>query len=343
MLQKKHSGAAAAFVAFAVCLQAQDPKPVDAFKGVADAFRTHAIVAIGEAHRMQNPSDFVLALIRHPDFPPAVTDIAIEFGSSFHQPLLDRYIAGETVSREEIRKVWRDTTVVNGIWEAPVYEHFLAGVRDRNLKVPRARRIRVLACDPPIDWAKTTTIEQAAPFLARDRLWADLVEREVLGKGRKALLFVGGSHVSRRTITGAPEKNVVAILETARPRSVFAVHVHDGEIKGNAELESRLSPWPIPSLALLADTWLGQTKAEPPRPPVRTRVGQGQNTPMVVVVTTPRLLSEKADAFLYLGPRASWTRSVPAVESFDPEYLRELERRHLLIFGRPLDLKELTR
>lgn len=224
-----------------------------------------------------------------------------------------------------------------------MYEQFLAGVRARNRRTPRDRRLRVLACDPPIDWAKTTTIQQAAPFLSRDPYWADLVEREVLRKGRKVLLFVGGSHVSRRSITGAPIKNVVTILEAARPGSVFAVHVHDGEIKDSAELESRLSSWPVPSLALLANSWLGETKAEPPRAPVRTRVGQGNNTSAVVVVTTPPLLSEKADAFLYLGPRASWTRSVPTNESFDPEYLRELERRHLLIFGRPLDPKEMIR
>ena len=118
---------------------------MNGFKGIEEAFRAHSIVAIGEVHRAENTADFVRDLLHRPSLPQDVRDIAIEFGNSLYQSVLDRYVAGEAVPRSELRKVWRDTTVVNGLWEAPVYEQFLASIRERNQQLPSSLRIRVLA------------------------------------------------------------------------------------------------------------------------------------------------------------------------------------------------------
>ena len=75
-----------------------------------------------------------------------------------------------------------------------------------------------------------------------------------------------------------------------------------------AALDRRLADWRPPALVHLKGTWLGNTPLGPP-------------------ASTPRF-EEIADAFLYLGPTASLTTSVPTPEIYrDAEYLRELLRR----------------
>src|ERR1700719_964058 len=85
-----------------------------------------------------------------PTFPNAVNDIVVECGNSLYQPILDRYIAGESVPESEVQKVWRDTSVsmcsVSGF-----YEILFPLVRRINQKLSPAKRIRMLAGDPPLE------------------------------------------------------------------------------------------------------------------------------------------------------------------------------------------------
>src|SRR5262249_62022361 len=114
----------------------RDPKPNDAVAAVLDAFDRYDLVALGEAHRNQNVHDFVLSLIRSADFAAKVNDIVVEFGNARYQAMMDRYIDGETVSQQELRRVWRDTVNIL-VWDAPVYERFFAAVREVNRHLPR--------------------------------------------------------------------------------------------------------------------------------------------------------------------------------------------------------------
>jgi hypothetical protein len=52
--------------------------------------------------------------------------------------------------------------------------------------------------EPPIDWSKINTREDLIPFLEkRDIHAAEVIHREVLAKGRKALVIYGGAHFLR--------------------------------------------------------------------------------------------------------------------------------------------------
>lgn len=75
----------------------------------------------------------------------------------------------------------------------------------------------------------------------------------------------------------------------------------------------------------------------PPKAPTRTRVGGGQAVGESVVVTTPPRLEEVGDALLFLGPKSGLTRSHPTPDRFNARDVRELERRHQILFGLPLD------
>lgn len=96
--------------------------------------------------------------------------------------------------------MWRDTTQspVGGD-DSPVCAQFLGEVRSLNRSLPNARKIRVLAGDPPIDWTKVNTTEEFVPFLSRrDEFPAALITQEVLRKGQKVLVIYGAGHIWRK-------------------------------------------------------------------------------------------------------------------------------------------------
>jgi hypothetical protein len=61
------------------------------------------IVALGEAHGLQEEADFIAQLIRHPGFYAKVKDIVVEFGNALYQDIVDRYVAGEEIPRTELQ------------------------------------------------------------------------------------------------------------------------------------------------------------------------------------------------------------------------------------------------
>src|SRR5262245_54819671 len=125
------------------------PQPAARF--ITQAFDRYLIVAVSEMHGNPESSAFLASLIREPGFSSGVNDIVIEFGNARYQTIVDRYIAGEPVDRDELRGTWEDTTQVSGIWLLPMYEAILGDIRSVNSTLPPSRRFRVLLGDPPID------------------------------------------------------------------------------------------------------------------------------------------------------------------------------------------------
>jgi hypothetical protein len=62
----------------------------DAVGALVRAFRRHAVVAVGETHRIQEMHDFLTRLLRDPRLAGAADDIVVEFGNARYQPLIDR-------------------------------------------------------------------------------------------------------------------------------------------------------------------------------------------------------------------------------------------------------------
>jgi hypothetical protein len=307
----------------------------DAFRGLLAAFDRHAIVAVAESHRVEQDKEFLINLIDRPEFPAKANDIVIEFGTARFQTVLDDYIAGKGVAPSLLRRVWADTTVVTGLWEAPIYERFLAAVRERNRSLPRRQPLRVLACDPPIDWPRVNSATQHIGWTGI-RSVSDLIEREVLARRRHALVVMGDAHVRRRDLHGQPTENAIAMVERKRPGSTFVVLTYLGQYRDWAVIEDHLTTQTAPILIPLAGTWLGALPNVPPQPPTRTLVGGGQVSAETVTISNPLPIEEAGDVMLYLGPRATLTRSRPPPERFSPNDLRELERRHQVLFGTPV-------
>src|SRR6185503_5679307 len=65
--------------------------PVEPIPAIVDAFRSHEIVALGDAHGTAQAQAFLKALVRDPRFAATVTDIVVEFGNARHQSLVARF------------------------------------------------------------------------------------------------------------------------------------------------------------------------------------------------------------------------------------------------------------
>src|SRR5437016_7250183 len=198
-------------------LTATEPTPAPAIPAILAAFDRYEVVAMPEAHGMKDVDDFILSLIRDPAFPAKVSDIEVECGNSLYQPVLDRYIAGEDVPFTEVRKVWRNTTQPMCGYSG-FFEQLFPLVRAINQKLPTATRLRVLAGDPPRDWDKIKTSEQAMNSADRESSIASVMEKEVLSKHRKALMLFGTFHLMHEI-----DDTAVSTYEKDYPNLTFVI------------------------------------------------------------------------------------------------------------------------
>ena len=197
------------------------PKPQNAIRGIVVAFDRFPIVAIGEGHSLREAGDFYVSLVKDTEFQKKVNDIVIEFGSRLSQPILDRYVNEEDVPLTELQQVWRNTTKVFA-FESPIYAELLKTVRDANRELPRAHRIRVLAGDSPINWTKVTTRKQWESYQPNDLSFAEVINDQVLTHKRKALVIMGGSHVSK-SADASRDPNTTILVERKHPGTVYVV------------------------------------------------------------------------------------------------------------------------
>lgn len=281
---------------------------IDATQGIVAAFQRHPVVIIGESHWLRQVGDFYISLVRDQAFQNAVQDIVIEFASRNNQPLLDRYISGADVSPAELCHIWRDTTKVAS-WESPIYAEWLAAIRDVNKQLSPDRRFRVIAGDTAIDWSRIHSHADWAALGDNDTSFAAVV-KQVLQKGQRALVVLGGNHVTKSgDRNGAP--NAETLIESAFHGSTYVVLLdYRGLLEDSLQTQLDSLNWPAPTIYSLSGSKLGRSPDK----------------------RGTQLLS-KADALLYLGPPEKLTIAPPIPRSLEPSYLREVDRRSMIEWG----------
>ncbi|MFL5296197.1 MAG: hypothetical protein ACJ798_07420 [Phenylobacterium sp.] len=320
-----------------------------ALDGLFAAFRTHPIVGLGDAHGLAEEGAFYRRLVRDPRFAAQVGNLVVEFASSAHQDTLDRYVAGEDVPRAELRWVWSDVVGGSITATALMYQELLAEVRAVNQHLPPARRIRVWAGEPAADWSAIRTPQDLEPYLEQRDASADaVIEREVLGRAKKAVVIYGALHFFHLpTPPGLPaSSSLKARVERAHPGAVYVVIPYFGfvqpECSASFEAATR---WPADSLvAPVTGTSLEALLTRPGCPvirPPRPAPGAQPMAPEVLAQIQAGFVrpasGADADALLYLAPAASLTTSPndPDLKT-DPAYSAEMARRAPII-GFPPD------
>ena len=290
-----------AITALATCALAASPVavrpavPADPISMILDAARSRPLVALSEGqHWNEQGHRFRLGLIRDPRFAETFDDIVVESGSARYQDVMDRFIAGEDVTDDQIRHAWEDTTQPNEVWDIPIYAEFFRAVRAVNASRPKSRRVRVLLADPPIDWSAVKGKDDILRWMdQRGRHAADLVRTQVLDKKRRALLVFGDGHLFRKP----PEPNVVSLLARDRPDVVFNIGAPtSADLR---RIQADAAQWPAPSIARLKGTALG---AAPFGTLYTLRLGSDVPPAMEGEAWESVRMEDQFDALLYLGP-----------------------------------------
>lgn len=295
--------------------QGSPAKPIDPIAGIVDALKTNDIVALGEGrHGNEQGAVFRNKLYRDARFQAAVNDIVVESGNGRYQEMMDRYIAGGTVPEKELRKAWTETTQPHDVWDKDIYADMFRTIREINQKLPKAKQLRVLLGDTPYTWDSANA---RAPMNRSDSFPAELIQREVIAKKRKALMVYGDLHYLRRhqipagVASPLSRGTIVTLLEKAGVK-VFAVWtIVRGAGQDLTALQPDIATWPKPSLALIKETTLGvapftfyypkggsgRITYRGPDGPVTLDIGEAVGGTM----------QDQADAILYLGPKSEIT------------------------------------
>jgi hypothetical protein len=301
------------------------PQPEPAVSAVINLFDSYRVVGLSDLHGCAELLAFVDQLVRVPEFRSKVNDITWEPGNVRFQRVMDDFILrGRQMPYKELAQCWRNNTQSHTYSDTPALYELLRTIRSVNLMQPESRRLRVLLIDPPIDWSR---IQSAADFrpqdFDRETHMAEVLEREVYAKGRKALFFAGGAHLGRG---GGPLHD----LEQSHPGTTFNIAIHEGFGERTEELESRLIAWPKPALARIRGTWWG--KLQPP-PSGDIFIGPDGKR---VHPRQDQKIQDKWDTVLFLGKRKELTRvDPPGPNVLDDEWMAELRRRQALR-GAPL-------
>jgi hypothetical protein len=211
--------------------------------------------------------------------------------------------------------------------ESGFFEQFFPLVRAINQKLRPAKRLRVLAGDPPIDWEQVKSSQDVGKFLTnRDTSIASVMEREVLSKHRKALMLFGTFHLFH----GVPN-SAVSIYEKDYPNVTFVISDLGTFDTASPTLpSSAFATWQVPSLARANGTELGALDLSHFIPPAF-----GVDKDCNVLTELPKELQKPmanlVDAFLYVGPQdLRLKEEMPADIALDVDYMREMQRRAAL-------------
>jgi outer membrane protein OmpA-like peptidoglycan-associated protein len=291
----------------ASCARRQAPEIQPAVALLASAVQQHSLVALGEHHGSTETKDLLAALLRHPGVQGTVNDIVVEFGNARYQAVMDAYIAGHDVPLAEVRRAWENTTQVTGVWLSPIYAGIVADIRALNATLPPHKRFRVLLGDPPIDWTAVTSPADEDMNDWRDSHFAWVVDRHVVQRNRRAILFIGGAHLGRRAVF---PNSLIQLLDTRYPGRTLVADVIEPN-RMDAAIGSRVAQWPIWSAAPIRGSWLGRTEA--------ARAGFTLST---------GTLEENIDVAIHLSPEP--LSAVGPVIDWTSPYGVELRRRQAL-------------
>lgn len=164
---------------------------------LAARFDTHQFVFIGSTHGDLKIERFLTCLVSRPAFTQRATDIVVEWASSGHQRLLDRYVlALDPIPDDSLAPIWLDTDSPTLWTTLPQLREFLHVLRDVNRTLPSASRIRLIGGNEGIDWTKVRVVEDLAPYPYKTNLVPHLLTEHLAKAPRnRTLVIYGDCHI----------------------------------------------------------------------------------------------------------------------------------------------------
>jgi hypothetical protein len=329
-----------AVIALLICAIPASAQPAvvhgnDIVTAIIDQFDHSDLVGLGELHGSQADQDLRFQIIHNKAFARKARLIVVEGLNALYQDDLDHYIRGESVPAAQVQKVWRDST---GIFVGPtiltIYQQFITEVRSVNRGLPDGLKLRVIAADPPLDWGKVQSPADFRSILGeRSEFGAEVIEREAIRHGQKALLVFADSWLTRNkqhmtanglvpwtdTIGGRIDRDFPGRLYVIAP-------VRSGEYPDTAKLERLIGTPPSPVLLRLHGTVFGSLDANEFLP---ANAGALLGAPRAPFHSyrDGTTLAEVADAVIYRGKAADAVVRPDPSFAADAAYAAELRRR----------------
>ena len=274
---------------------------------LAAKFDDHQFVFIGSTHGDVKIEEFLICLIARPAFQQRVTDIVVEWASSGQQQLLDRYILTlDEVSIDDLAPIWFDTDTPTMWTTLPQVRQFVRTLREVNMTLPVARRIRLVGGNDGTDWTKVRVAEDLAPYPYKTNLMPHLIiEHLAQTPGNKTLVVYGDGHIRYRG------NNFMGELEAALGKARLFVVGRIGDLR--PEERRYLATVGDPSKPFFVEAARFPTNIPWP---ASLRVSFDERS---------ENLADYIDAFVYLGPEPDrdFTGSIP----LSAAQQRELTRR----------------
>jgi hypothetical protein len=278
---------------------------------LAAKFDGHQFVLIGSTHGDAKIDEFLMCLVSRPGFKQRVSDIVVEWASSAHQRLLDRYMLMlEPVPMDELARIWLDTDAPTMWTTLPSVRQFVEALRDVNKTLPAGKRIRLVGGNDPTDWTKVHRVEDVAPYPFKTNFMPHLIlEHLARSPGNRTLVVYGDGHIRHNSA------NFMADVEYVLGRARFFVVGTIHELRQDERAY----------LALLGDPanpFFAEAKHFPAGAPwpgsLRTRLEERPTRP-----------ADYIDALLYLGPEPNRVQigSIPLTAAQETE----VARRHSIL------------
>lgn len=306
-------------------------KFVNAEDYIIQTFRECNIIGLGEGgHHLENSHQFFQKMFDNKEIQEMINIVIIEFANTNYQDILDRYIFGEEVPLNELRKVWRESTQCIGRFgEAHIYFELLKKIRTVNLLLPEKNKIRVLGGDPPVNWKTIRSLEDYNKSNSqRDIYPAKLAIEYGINRSMKILVLYAEYHITKisdKSVSGRP--TIAAYVNDRYPGAMKVIAVLNPQ---EFQLEEQAKHWPLYSVI---DFDTGETCCFP----AENYFTKIFNENGRVILFQNHKINELFDAFLYVGPSDSWKRVDFPKSVFTDNEWKELNRRRRILGDMPLD------
>lgn len=296
------------------------------------------IISIGEIHQNKAIYSLFDSIFYSKKVQKNIDLIIVEFGNSYYQNILDRYISGKSVPMDSVKLIWRNTLVSpNTVWDSPVYENFFKTVREINKLLDSSDAFRVIAADKNINWDNITSREDMSKFYKKSRseYIFETIREEVFRKNKRAILIAGGVHTSKISVQNKSKYgynynnvSVGSLIEFYYPATNFVINNLKKSDKMNLEEINNLK---IGSVYFTRTEKLKNIAAN-----TLSSLRNYDGSPFKGYLDYT--LHDMADAIIYWGPLNEDDFARPEKKTYlEEHYWKELNRRSQLLRNQNMD------
>ena len=205
-----------------------------------------------------------------------------------------------------------------------------------NRGLPARLKLRVIAADPPLNWAKVQSPADFRSILGQRAVFGvEVIEREVMQKGQKALLVFAASwltrnkqHTTANGLVPVPWIDTIGEhLDRDFPGRLYVIApVRSGEYPDTAKLERLIGTPASPVLLRLHATVFGSLDPSEFLP-ANAAALLGAPAPPFHSYRDGTTMAEVADAVIYRGKVADAVVRPDPSYAADAAYAEELKRR----------------